>query len=141
LVVLSLEESQNSETTFCKRCNFRSDLRKILRDVIWRFSREGKRTFNRVIIETKGLADPATIIHTLMTDDFIQAHYQLDTIVTVINQANGMIMPDKHPELIKQVAFANSIAVSYPESSNALPCLSIINDLESDSSQFSVLTS
>jgi G3E family GTPase len=118
LVVFSLEESQISETTFCKCCNLRSDLQKTLRDVIWRFAREGKRIFNRVIIETKGLADPAAIIHTLITDDFIQAHYQLDSIVTVINPANGMKMLDQSPELIKQVAFANNIAISYPEPAN-----------------------
>jgi len=133
LVVFSLEESQISETTFCKCCNLRSDLQKTLRDVIWRFSREGKRTFNHVIIETKGLADPAAIIHTLITDDFIQAHYQLDSIVTAINPTNGMSMLDQYSELIKQVAFANIVAVTYPEQFNTsqlrdlLSRLNIIN--------------
>ncbi len=129
LVVFSLEESQISETTFCKCCNLRSDLQKTLRDVIWRFAREGKRIFNRVIIETKGLADPAAIIHTLITDDFIQAHYQLDSIVTVINPTNGMIMLDENPELIKQVAFANSIAISHSEPTNTNQLGDLLNRL------------
>ena len=139
LVVFSLEESQISETTFCKCCNLRSDLQKTLRDVIWRFSREGKRIFNRVIIETKGLADPAAIIHTLITDDFIQAHYQLDSIVTVINPANGMKMLDQHPALIKQVAFANSIAISHPEPANTSQLDDLLNRLNSINPAASVI--
>ncbi|CAM5182681.1 GTP-binding protein [Oligella ureolytica] len=66
LVAHSTENLEMSSGCLC--CNIRGDLVKTLRDITWRFSREGQRQFKRVLIETTGLADPAPIIHTLMTD-------------------------------------------------------------------------
>src|SRR5690606_5715596 len=61
----------------CVCCNIRHDLSTTLKQVTWRFSRNGKRQFNRIVIETTGLADPAPIVHTLMTDETLAAHYRL----------------------------------------------------------------
>lgn len=53
----------------CLCCTMQGDLLATLRDVPWRFSRDGTCWFDRVIIETTDLADPAPILHTLMTDE------------------------------------------------------------------------
>jgi G3E family GTPase len=96
----------------CICCSIRGDLARTLREIGWRFSREGKRKFKRVMIETTGLADPAPIIHTLMTDDFIASRYRLDAVITTVDSVNGMQTLDRHPEAIKQVAVADRLILT-----------------------------
>src|SRR5574344_997819 len=67
LVAHSTENLVMEMSSGCLCCTIRGDLVKTLRDITWRFSRNGQRQFRRVLIETTGLADPAPIIHTLMT--------------------------------------------------------------------------
>ncbi len=65
----------------CLCCTIGGDLASTLKDAHWRFSRDGERQFDRVVIETTGLADPAPIIPTLMTGDVIARRYQLDIVL------------------------------------------------------------
>ena len=96
----------------CICCNLRSDLKKTLKDIGWRFSREGKKQFDRVLIETTGLADPAPLLHTIMTDEFIAENYQLDSVVATFDAFNGMETLNKHYEAIKQLAIADGIIMT-----------------------------
>lgn len=91
----------------CICCSIRGDLARVLKDITWRFSRNGTRNFDRVIVETTGLADPAPILHTLMTDRNIATRYRLDAIMTTIDCVNGMHTLDHHPEAVKQAAVAD----------------------------------
>ncbi|WP_275540106.1 CobW family GTP-binding protein, partial [Escherichia coli] len=79
----------------CVCCSIRGDLVHTLRDITWRFSREGQRQFDRVLIETTGLADPAPIIHTLMTHLQIATKYRLDGVVTTVDLATGTATLDR----------------------------------------------
>ena len=63
--------------------------------------------FTRVAIETTGLADPAPILHTLMTDPIVAARYMLDGVVTTVDAVNGAGTHDKQPEAVKQAAVAD----------------------------------
>lgn len=66
LVTFSSENQEVIEVSGgCIFCNLRSDLKKTLKDIAWRFSRDGKKRFDRVLIETTGLADPAPLLHTI----------------------------------------------------------------------------
>lgn len=96
----------------CLCCTIRGDLVKTLRDITWRFSRGGQRQFRRVLIETTGLADPAPIIHTLMTDPQIASKYRLDGIVTAVDMATGMHTLDQHAEAVKQAAVADALLLT-----------------------------
>lgn len=96
----------------CLCCQLRTDLKQVLRDIQWRFSRNGKRQFQRVVIETSGVADPAPILHTLMQDTYLAAAYQLDGIVTVVDGALGESVLDKYPEAVKQVQMADILLLS-----------------------------
>ena len=96
LVAHSTENLVMEMSSGCLCCSIRGDLVKTLRDVAWRFSRNGQRQFRRVLIETTGLADPAPIIHTLMTDAKIAPIYKLDGIVTTIDMASGSGTLDQH---------------------------------------------
>lgn len=96
----------------CICCNLRSDLKKTLKDIGWRFSREGRKQFNRVLIETTGLADPATLLHTIMTDEYIKVHYHLESVVATFDAINGIQTLSKHYEAHKQLAIADGIIIT-----------------------------
>ena len=57
--------------------------------------------FSRVVIETTGLADPAPILHTLMTEPIVAARYMLDGVVTTVDAINGRGTLDRQPEAVK----------------------------------------
>jgi G3E family GTPase len=68
--------------------------------------------FTRVAIETTGLADPAPILHTLMTDPIVAARYMLDGVVTTVDAVNGALTLDKQPEAVKQAAVADRLLLT-----------------------------
>lgn len=112
LVAHSTENLVMEMSSGCVCCNIRGDLVKTLRDITWRFSRGGQRQFRRVLIETTGLADPAPIIHTLMSDPQIVAKYRLDGIIATIDLAVGMHTLDQHREAVKQAAMADALLLT-----------------------------
>jgi G3E family GTPase len=112
LVAHSTENLVMEMDSGCVCCSIRGDLVKTLRDITWRFARGGHRQFQRVLIETTGLADPAPIIHTLMTHPQITPKYRLDGIVTTVDMATGMQTLDQHQEAIKQAAMADVLLLT-----------------------------
>ncbi|WP_379553200.1 CobW family GTP-binding protein [Qipengyuania sp. DGS5-3] len=96
----------------CLCCTIKGDLQKTLRDAPWRYARDGQRWFDRVIIETTGLADPAPIIHTIMADKALLGQYQLAEIITLVDGINGAQTLDAQPEALKQAAVADTLIVS-----------------------------
>jgi G3E family GTPase len=68
--------------------------------------------FTRIAIETTGLADPAPILHTLMTDPLVAARYMLDGVVTTVEAVNGAGTLDKQPEAVKQAAVADRLLLT-----------------------------
>jgi G3E family GTPase len=68
--------------------------------------------FARVVIETTGLADPAPILHTLMSDPLIAARYTLDGVVATVDAVNGAGTLDRQPEAVKQAAVADRLLLT-----------------------------
>src|SRR5258708_5800830 len=68
--------------------------------------------FTRIAIETTGLADPAPILHTLMTDPIVAARYMLDGVVTTVDAVNGAGTLDKQQEAVKQAAVADRLLLT-----------------------------
>src|SRR6266446_4574981 len=68
--------------------------------------------FTRVAIETTGLADPAPILHTLMTEPIVAARYMLDGVVTTVDAVNGARTLDRQPEAVKQAAVADRLLLT-----------------------------
>jgi G3E family GTPase len=95
----------------CLCCTVRGDLAIALQDLLLQPVRQGY-AFQRVMIETTGLADPAPIIHTLMTDPGIAGRYRLEGIVTVVDCANGLGTLDRHAEANKQAAVADRLLLA-----------------------------
>lgn len=113
LLVAHSEENVVVEmSSGCLCCTIRGDLQKTLKDAHWRFSRNAERQFNRVFIETTGLADPLPILHTLMADAELSQHYRLDGVITTIDAVNGMGTLDAHEEAVRQAAVADRLLLT-----------------------------
>jgi len=96
----------------CLCCVLRGDLQETLRDLFVKRRNGVVIDFNRVIIETTGLADPAPVMQTLMTDDMLQAHYRLDCVVTLVDAVNGLGQLETMQEPVKQAALADRIVIT-----------------------------
>lgn len=95
----------------CICCTVRGDLIRILKELSDR-RRNGKYDFERVIIETTGLADPAPVAQTFFVDDDIRPAYRLDAIVTVVDARHAGAQLDEHHEALEQVGFADRLLLS-----------------------------
>ncbi len=96
----------------CICCTIRGDLMSTLTDLYDRRAAGTLRPFQRVVIETTGLADPAPIIHTIMQEPTIFRSFRLARIVTVLDAANGMSTLHDYPEAVKQVAVADGLLLT-----------------------------
>lgn len=96
----------------CLCCTIRGDLIETLRDLIRRRWRGEVPKFERLVIETTGLADPAPILHTLMTDPVVSARYRLDGVIATVDAANGADTLNRQPEAVKQAAVADRILLT-----------------------------
>lgn len=96
----------------CLCCTIRGDLSDAIRDLYDRRERSLVPPFDRLVIETTGLADPAPIVATLMNDPVIRHHFRLSNIVTVVDAKNGCSTLQEYEESRKQVAVADRIVIS-----------------------------
>ncbi len=96
----------------CLCCTVRGDLVNTLRDMMMLRLREDVPSFDRVLIETTGLADPAPILHTLMSDELVTNYFRLDGVITTVDAANGTDTLDKQFESVKQVAVADRLLLT-----------------------------
>src|SRR6476620_72269 len=74
----------------CLCCVLRGDLQETLRELFVKRRTGEIIDFERVVIETTGLADPAPVMQTLMTDTMLQSQYRLDCVVTLVDAVNGL---------------------------------------------------
>ncbi|MFT4193511.1 CobW family GTP-binding protein [Ottowia sp.] len=95
----------------CICCTIREDLRATLSDLAAK-RRRGELDFERVVIETTGLADPGPVAQTFFMDDEIAESYLLDAIVTLVDAKHAGQQLDDRVEAQRQVGFADRIFVS-----------------------------
>jgi G3E family GTPase len=95
----------------CVCCSIREDLRSTLSELAEK-RRKGELSFDRVVIETTGLADPGPVAQTFFMDDEIAASYLLDSILTLVDAKHGDDQLDKRQEARRQVGFADQIFIS-----------------------------
>jgi G3E family GTPase len=110
-LIASSDETLLALTTGCLCCAVRSDLVATLLD-LQRRRDAGVIAYDRVLIETSGLADPAPILHALMTDGDIAQRHAIDGVVTVVDTLHGEVTLDRHPEARRQVALADTLLLS-----------------------------
>jgi G3E family GTPase len=98
----------------CVCCTIREDLRTTLSDLAAR-RRKGELDFDRVVIETTGLADPGPVAQTFFMDDEIAESYLLDSILTLVDAKHAETQLDTRQEARRQVGFADQIFISKSE--------------------------
>jgi G3E family GTPase len=95
----------------CICCTIREDLRTTLRDLAEK-KRKGELDFERVVIETTGLADPGPVAQTFFMDDEIAESYLLDSILTLVDAKHATQQLNDRQEARRQVGFADQIFIS-----------------------------
>ncbi|MBP6223684.1 MAG: GTP-binding protein [Rhizobacter sp.] len=95
----------------CVCCSIREDLRTTLSDLAEK-KRKGELVFDRVVIETTGLADPGPVAQTFFMDDEIAESYLLDSILTLVDAKHGDQQLDTRQEARRQIGFADQIFIS-----------------------------
>jgi G3E family GTPase len=95
----------------CICCTVRGDLIVALTNLAQKRA-AGEIAFDRVVIETTGLANPGPVAQTFFVDEEVGAHYMLDAVVTVVDARHAMDQLDRHEEAQRQVGFADKILLS-----------------------------
>ena len=96
----------------CICCTIQGDLNKTLIDLFDKMINGKISSFNRVLIETTGLANPVPIIHTLMSSIDLIRIYSLDGVITVVDSVNGEKTIELQEESVKQIALAEKIILN-----------------------------
>jgi G3E family GTPase len=96
----------------CICCSVRTDLQETLRDLFARRHAGEVPDFDRLIIETTGLADPAPVVQTLTSDTMLAAQFRLDGLVTLVDAANSLQQLAAHAEPAKQIALADRVFIT-----------------------------
>ncbi len=96
----------------CICCSVRTDLQETLRDLFARRKVGEIPDFDRVIIETTGLADPAPVVQTLASDTLIGAQFRLDGLVTLVDAVNAATQLANHAEPARQIALADRVLIT-----------------------------
>ena len=111
ILVAETQEQIIQMNNGCVCCTIREDLRSTLSDLAEK-RRKGELDFERVVIETTGLADPGPVAQTFFMDDEIAESYLLDSIVTLVDAKHAAGQLDTRQEARRQVGFADQIFIS-----------------------------
>lgn len=121
-LIASSDETLMALTTGCLCCAVRSDLVATLLDLRRRRD-AGEAAYDRVLIETSGLADPAPILHALMTDRDVAQDHILAGVVTIVDAVHGEATLARHPEAHRQAAMADCLLFSKTDVAQPSPSL------------------
>lgn len=111
ILVADTQEQIIQMSNGCVCCTIREDLRTTLRDLAEK-RRKGELQFDRVVIETTGLADPGPVTQTFFMDDEIAESYLLDSVLTLVDAKHAAQQLNDRQEARRQVGFADQIFIS-----------------------------
>ena len=111
ILVSETEEQIIQMSNGCICCTIREDLRATLQ-LLAAKRRKGLLSFERIVIETTGLADPGPVAQTFFMDDEIAENYLLDSILTLVDAVHGNQQLDDRQEARMQIGFADQIFIS-----------------------------
>ena len=111
ILVADTQEQIIQMNNGCVCCTIREDLRSTLTDLAEK-RRKGELHFDRVVIETTGLADPGPVAQTFFMDDEIAESYLLDSVLTLVDAKHAEAQLDARQEARRQIGFADQIFIS-----------------------------
>jgi len=103
----------------CICCTVRGDLVDTLETLCARRDNGAIPPFNRVVIETTGLAEPGPVMRTIMADPAVSGRFRLDGVVTTVDAVNGSGQLDTHPESAQQAALADRLVLTKTDLTDA----------------------
>ncbi|MEO8037733.1 MAG: GTP-binding protein [Betaproteobacteria bacterium] len=112
LLVQRVDEAVVLLESGCICCTIRGDLNAALRGLLDRRDRGEIPAFDRVVIETTGLADPGPILYTLLNEPVLRHHFRLGNVITTVDAVNAELHLSRNPEGIKQVAAADQLLIT-----------------------------
>jgi G3E family GTPase len=112
LLVESATEDVVLLNSGCLCCTVRGDIANTLTDLFVGRVKGRVPYFTRVVIETTGLADPAPVLHALLSDPIVAERYMIDGVVTTVDAVNGEATLDRQIEAVKQAAVADRLIVT-----------------------------
>src|SRR5689334_5628546 len=113
----------------CVCCNVRTDLQETLRGLFADRARGAVPGFERVVIETSGLADPGPVLQTFATDRGLGREFHLQALISVVDAVNGKRNIERMPEAKKQVALADRIVITKSDLADAATTGHLIDQL------------
>lgn len=113
-LIAAVEEDVVLMRSGCLCCSIRGDLSRTLMDLVARKD-DGQSPFERVVIETTGLADPAPVLQTFLVDPYLAKNFWIDGVVTVADAVLGPETLNNQFEAVSQVAMADLIVLSKTE--------------------------
>lgn len=113
----------------CLCCANTGALHETLADLAGRRARGEIPHFERVIIETSGVADPAPLLNVLLGHPFVTGSYALEATVCVVDAQHFLEAREKYPELDKQAALAERIVVSKRDLADPAPVIAFLREL------------
>jgi G3E family GTPase len=111
-LVANVNENMSLLANGCICCSVRTDLQDSLRQLFTERRAGQIPEFDRVIIETTGMADPAPVVQTLVSDTMINAQYRLDGLATLVDAYHGHDLLARQPEAVKQAAMADRLFIT-----------------------------
>ena len=99
----------------CVCCSLRGDLADELRDLLGRRDRGEIPAFRRVVVETTGVADPAPIVYTLLSEPVVKHHFELERVIATVDAVHGL----RAPESVAQAAAADRLVVTKTDLASA----------------------
>jgi G3E family GTPase len=95
----------------CVCCTVRGDLILALGTLAQKRN-AGELSFDHIVIETTGLANPGPVAQTFFMDDEVASHFMLDAVITVVDARHAVQQLDEHEEAQRQVGFADRLLLS-----------------------------
>ena len=111
ILVSDSEEQIIQLSNGCICCSIREDLRSTLTMLAMK-RHEGLLDFDRVVIETTGVADPGPVAQTFFMDEDVVENYDLDSIITLVDAKHANQQLDARQEVRRQIGFADRIFVT-----------------------------
>jgi len=112
LLVERSDENVFEMASGCLCCTIRGDLIDTMLKLIERRDKSEIKSFDRIVIETTGLADPAPVLHTVMSEPDLLNRCRLESVITVVEGVQGEATLDAHAEAVKQVAVADRLVLT-----------------------------
>lgn len=112
LLVAAPSENMVLLANGCICCAVRGDLVGTLTELADKRDRGDTPPFDRVLVETTGLADPVPVLQTLITDPDVGPRYRLDGVVTLVDGVHGAAQLNTHREAVKQAALADRLLLT-----------------------------